>query len=273
MLFRSSGCDPSTSDGTYVRESGGNTQFIDGDTNNFIYKDGPTWFIYDQDAEQNTFYNDQNLNELYWNNENGVSFGSATNTTTNIYDVIATIEDRSASANNLLRDAGYLTLSTNIINGKPAFYFQGERFTGNDIVTAKTIYAVIKTDGSVPSAYAAILEATGGSLYSNVSPNWGSYFNSSFAVNDSLSTNSSYILGTISDDGETYEFRQNGATAKSDTDGNGFYTRSALYFGSDSSDTQAAKCYVAECVIYDRAITNSEAQQLETYLNNKYAIY
>ena len=33
------------------------------------------------------------------------------------------------------------------------------------------------------------------------------------------------------------------------------------------------KSLVAECVVYDQAITNSEAQQLETYLNNKYAVY
>ena len=34
-----------------------------------------------------------------------------------------------------------------------------------------------------------------------------------------------------------------------------------------------ARCYVAEIIIYNRAITETERQQVEAYLNAKYAVY
>lgn len=268
-----SGCDPSSSDGTYSRTDGGETAF-DETNGNQIYYDGGIWFLYDNDLGDITFYNPTDIeDENAWEVFNATEFGTATNTTTNYNNVVTEILDRSSNTNNLTKDYGFPLKDTNIINGKPAFYFYGGRLAGNDVDTAKTIYAVIKTQDPIPSAYAVIIESTGGGLYSNVGPNWGSYFGGSFYVNSALNSNSSYVLGSISSNGTNYEFRQNGSSVKTGTDGQGFISRSSLYFGSDSSNTQTSKCYVAEAVVYDKAITTSEAGQLESYLNSKYAIY
>jgi len=266
-----SGCDPDTSDGLYTRSGGGNETFYDGG-NSIFYEDG-AWKLYDESQDIITFINyNSALDEGDWVTNSGVSFGSATNNTQYDSDAIAEVLDRSP-AGNLLTNSINTYISNNIINGMPAFNFDGGRLTSNDIDTAKTLYAVIKTKANIPTPYAAIIETTGGGLYSNVSPNWGSYFGGSFSVDNELNTNSVYILGSISDDGNNYEFRQNGSTAKTDSDGQGFLTRSTLYFGNDGSGTQPANCYIAEAIVYDIAITTSEAQQLESYLNEKYAIY
>ena len=269
-----SGCDPSTSNGTYTRNLGGNTQLLDSNTGNFIYNEDGVWYIWDIDAESPTFANYSGLDSYGdWEVFSGSEFGTANNTDTTLNNVVTQIDDRSGNENNLIQSYENAFITNPVINSKPAILFNVARFEGTDIDTAKTLYAVIKTTANIPTPYAAIIESTGGSLYSNVSPYWGSYFNGSYYVDNSLSSNSSYILGSISDDGNNYEFRQNGSTAKTGSDGQGFYTRGTLYFGNDSSNTQAASCYIAEAVVYDRAITTSEAQQLEAYLNDKYAIY
>ena len=269
-----SGCDPYTSDGTYIREFGGNASLNDGSTGNNIYYEDGVWYLYDIVADSPTFANYSGL-ESYntWEVFSGSEFGTATNSSTTVNDVVTQIDDRSGNSNNLIQSYKNAFITNSVINSKPAILFEGPTFEGTDIVTGKTLYAVIKTTANIQTGYAVIIETTGGGIYSSVAPRWGSYFNNSYYVDNALSANSSYILGSISDDGNNYEFRQNGSTAKTGTDGQGFLSRSALYFGNDSSNGQPSNCYVAEGIVYDRAITTSEAGQLESYLNAKYAIY
>lgn len=268
-----SGCNPSSSNGTYTRTSGDNTPF-NAENSNQIYFEEDAWFLYDLDQDAATFANYSGLDEGTWEVFIGSSeFGTASNTTTN-YNYVSEVLDQSGNSNNLIYSYGVPDISLNILNFKPAFYFFGGRLEATDIVTAKTIYSVIKLGEVSPSGYMNILEATGGGLYTSINNSeWGSYFSDFIGSGEQLLTNSAYIISTISDDGETYKFRSNGSQIKTASDGNGFYTRSALYFGNDSSAGQPANCYVAEALVYDTAISDEDAGKLENYLNQKYAIY
>ena len=182
--------------------------------------------------------------------------------------------DQSSNGNNFSISSGTVTKDTNIIGSNPAILFNGGKLAGNDIVTAKTIYAVIKTLNYSASQYSAIFEATGGGLYSAIlGTEWGSYFNSEYSSFDSIATNTSTIIATISNDGETYEFRRDGETVTNETNGNGFYSRSVAYLGNDGTGGQSADVYLSEIIVYDRVLTILEIQQVEAYLNTKYAIY
>jgi hypothetical protein len=185
--------------------------------------------------------------------------------------------DQSSSGNNFSQDIDYLVfVEADTINGYDAVLFDGGRLNGDsDIVTAKTIYAVVRTFFNFQvEAFAAILECTGGSLYSAVSDNeWGSYFNAGWSAVDTLSPNTSSIIATISNDGETFEYRRDGQSIFNGTNGGGFYSRSASYLGNDGGGGQPANVYLSELIVYDRVPTSTEIQQIEAYLNAKYAIY
>lgn len=188
-------------------------------------------------------------------------------------------DDQSQNSNNLSVPSGGSspTFESSVINGKPGVLFDGLNYgilIGADIVTAKTIYAVIKTLESPPSSDNPIAEVTGGGLYSSIgNSGFGSYLNGYYGSGTGLSASSSYIIASLSDDGISVELRQNGQIARQDSDGNGFYSRSDLFIGNGSTYSTPAKCYICELVIYDNFISLLNRQGLEAYFNNKYAIY
>jgi len=190
--------------------------------------------------------------------------------------VVTEWTDQSSVGNDFSQDLDYLAyVEGDVINGYDAVLFEGGRLNGDsDIVTAKTIYAVVRTLGYQPEAYAAILECTGGSLYSAISDTqWGSYFNEGISSYDSLAVNTPAIIATLSDDGEIIEYRKNGASILSGSYGEGFYSRSASYLGCDGGGGQPANVYISEIIVYNNVPSPANIALLETYLNTKYAIY
>jgi hypothetical protein len=186
---------------------------------------------------------------------------------------VTTWADQSGNGNNFTPASGTVIKSNNIIGSNPAVLFEGGSLSGNDIVTAKTIYAVIKTLVAQAEQYAAILEVTGGSLYSAISgTQWGSYYGSESPSGQTIITETASIIATLSDDGINYELRRDGQQVVSGT-GSGFTSRSAAYLGNNSSAGQPANVYISEIVVYNRVITTEERQQVEQYLNSKYQIY
>jgi hypothetical protein len=184
--------------------------------------------------------------------------------------------DQSGVGNNFSQDLNYLAyVEADIINGYDGVLFEGGRLNGsNDIETGKTIYAVVRTLGYTPEAYGAILECTGGSLYSAIADTeWGSYFNAGVSSYDSLAINTPAIIATLSDDGEIIEYRKNGTSILSGSYGEGFYSRSASYLGNDSGGGQPANVYISEIIVYNNVPSPANIALLETYLNTKYAIY
>ena len=182
--------------------------------------------------------------------------------------------DQSANGNNFTPASGTAVKSNNIIGSNPAILFDGGSLSGNDIVTAKTIYAVIKTLTTSAEQYAAILEVTGGSLYSAIDgTQWGSYYGSGSSSGQTIPTETAAIIATLSDDGESYKLRRDGQEIVSSNEGNGFISRSTAYLGSDSTANQPANVFISEIIVYNRVPTGTEIQQIETYLNTKYAVY
>lgn len=183
--------------------------------------------------------------------------------------------DQSGNGNNFSQDLDYIAYrEEDIINGYDGVLFEGGRLNGDsDIVTAKTIYAVVRALGVQVSAYAVILECTGGSLYSAIDDvNWGSYFGGAYFPTNSLAPNTSAIIATLSDDGENYEFRRDGSSVLSGSDGGGFVSRSASYLGSDGSAGQPANVYISEIIVYDNVPSPANIALLEAYLLTKYDI-
>jgi hypothetical protein len=108
--------------------------------------------------------------------------------------------DQSSVGNNFSQDLDYIAYrEADVINGYDGVLFEGGRLNGDsDIVTGKTIYAVVKTLGNQPSQYAAILECTGGGFYSAIfNTEWGSYFNGGYSSLDSIDTNTPTIIEVL----------------------------------------------------------------------------
>ena len=190
-------------------------------------------------------------------------------------DEVTEWTDQSSAGNNFSQDLDYIAYREgDIINGYDGVLFEGGRLNGDsDIVTAKTIYAVVRTLGDQVEAYSAILECTGGGLYSAIdSTYWGSYFSGGYFPTNSLAPDTSAIIATLSDDGENYEFRRDGTSVLSDSDGGGFYSRSASYLGNDESGGQSANVYISEIIVYDNVPSPANIALLEAYLLTKYDI-
>jgi len=191
-------------------------------------------------------------------------------------DQVTQWTDQSSVGNNFLQDLDYIAYrEADIINGYDGVIFEGGRLNGgSDIVTGKTIYAVVRTLGVQVESFAVILECTGGSLYSAIDDYyWGSYFDGAYFPTNSLATNTSTIIATLSDDGENYEFRRDGSSVLSDSNGGGFYSRSASYLGNNSTGEQPANVYILEIIVYNNVPSPANIALLEGYLNNKYEIY
>ena len=183
--------------------------------------------------------------------------------------------DQSGNGNDVA-STGYSDpiLYPNYINNKPALFFDtNTRMQGSD-VTGKTIYAVI-VPYSIISSDSALVECTGGGLYSCLADTnqWGSYYNSYNPSGNSLTENTPAIIATLSSDGNSYVFRRDGQQVYGSDDGLGFLSRSQLSIGNDGSLSQPCNSYIAEIIIYNRVLNSQEIQQVENYLNTKYAIY
>lgn len=266
-----SGAGTASSDGTYTRSAGGINSFSDNITGNSIYWDGSNWIISDQTAMLDT-YNSSNLTT--WTLGGGSAPAPTGSTSSTSISEVTAWTDQSGQGNNLSVTATSPTIESNIINGLPAIKFNGGRLDGIDIVTAKTIYAVLKTFDTQPFQYSVIVECTGGGLYSAISGNdWGSYFGTEISASDTISANTPTMIASLSDNGIDYALRRDGSEFFASNNGQGFTSRSALYIGNDGSSGQPANVYVSEIIIYNNVISAEDITNLETYLNNKYAFY
>lgn len=180
--------------------------------------------------------------------------------------------DQSGNGNNAVPVNNPIYVSS-LINSKPSIDF----FTNTayfDLVSnidpIKTIFCVYKTNTS-PQNYQAIVEANIG-LYSAIaSDQFGTYLGEEIGYS-SLTANTSYILMVESDDGINSNGYVNG-TAYSDSSGGGFVSRGYVQIGAGQNGTQPCNGYISEVIIYNRVLTTPERQQVEAYLNTKYAIY
>lgn len=214
--------------------------------------------------------------------------------------------DQSGNGNNATPfDTGYNPLFvSNSVNGLPTIRFSdsatsllvtpsflavGHNTPISIIAVAKAVASEVAGGGSaqrwlLPSGASGsfIIGFTFG-VYGNTSPNFSALIGENFV--GEAESQSSEIIGTetaivsLANTGTTVNFHKNGTSvgsldpsAYSITDASDGAWGIGAQLVNGSVDLPS-KFNLAELVIYNRAITTQERQQVEAYLNTKYAIY
>jgi len=210
--------------------------------------------------------------------------------------------DQSGNGNYAIPRAGTPQLQSNVINGKPTIHFNGasslitNSFFAHNWDTPITIIAVSKASASTvrgeqPTAryisgvtniggYEAGLSYGGyGTEYPNFSSSYGvSYAGSSDIESSPMGENEKRIASTINNGTEISFFLDGNLVGVADPEdwSSGSNSTGAFVIGSnavlDAVDNFFCVCDIAEIVIYNRALTTLERQQVEAYLMDKYAI-
>jgi hypothetical protein len=217
-------------------------------------------------------------------------------------DVIAWA-DQSGNENNATARTGNPTFVSSVINGKPILRFDGTAnlitndFFAHNYDTPITIIAVSKASastvrGAQPTArYIAGVTNNGGyeyglsyGAYETENPNFSNSYGISYVggadiESSAMGENEKRIASTINS-GSQISFFLDGTlvgTADPADQSGGNNSTGAFSIGSDvvlnEIDNFFCTCDIAEIIIYNRAITTPERQQVEAYLNQKYAIY
>lgn len=277
-----SGCTPSSSNGTYTRTSGGNTS-LTGEGDNYIGFEDGVWNLYDAN-EGVTFGNyDYGLNAGSWEVFGGISFGTAVNTTTS-FDGVTLWEDQSGQGLDAVEgDAPALNL--NGINSKPTIEFSGKNWLqipanniGNDgnisifIVIDYTSGPIIlnKGDGATFEATQwEITTANGGGFVKNDD---GTY--SWVVVPFSISGLYLISMVTTNDDTELFLNNVSQGTSGSASPINPLTQNIGIGAGGESGNTYGSfDAKIPEILIYNSALSSSDRQMVQNYLNQKYAVY
>ena len=300
------GAGTTTSNGTYIRTAGDTTFFTSGSANaiNFEEMDGGNYvfFVYDDDIQDTTYSllisNTQILSINLSNGSAPVPSASITLSSGTRLQVTGWA-DQSGNSHNAVNENGDTPpiLVSNAVNGKPAIEFNNLATSGLSFmrITApalnlksSTAFFVVKQDEQINFArFFSFLSATGEDydsndglavLYNNTSDPRQFQITSSFIdaiENNSVYENFGIASYTISSDGTINPFFNSvSGTSGQNTDmasSNGadalIGQGSQLVSGSDFDGK------IAEIVIYNRVLTTGERQQVESYLNSKYAIY
>jgi len=206
--------------------------------------------------------------------------GSITTSTANS-DYVTEWADQSGNSIVLTPDnQNAPTFVSSFLNGKPAIEFIVGSNTGLSNtsfgLTGFTFFSVTKqkstNTGRIFSSYFGnVLIGT-----------WGNYSNRFYGGGDNgwlaegEQTSTDFLITTaFSDPNTTFDFSQNGVSQSSGASNstvilNGISVGGGIWNGGNE---EASDSYVCEIVIYNRTLTLTERQQVETYLNQKYAIY
>jgi hypothetical protein len=305
-----SGAGTTTSNGTYTRASGGETTFNGPNGNQliFVYYEGVNlkFSLFDASYDATTYQfliNYVTINAI--DIQDGESPApTATTSLSNTGNFIVTAwADQSGNGNNATARTGNATLVSSVINGKPVLRFDGtanlitNNFFVNNYNTPITIIAVSKASASTvrgeqPTArYIAGVTYIGGyefglsyggygTEFPNFSNSYGiSYVGGADIESSPMGENEKRIASTINNGTEISFFLDGNlvGTANPASQSAGNNSTGAFAIGSDATlnaaDNFFCVCDIAEIIIYNRAITTQERQQVEAYLNTKYAIY
>jgi hypothetical protein len=305
-----SGAGTTTSNGTYTRASGGTTSFS-GPNGNILGLDiidsGTLYFqIQDADFGDTTYTVGITYDQITYI---GVAAGAApaptaTTTLTPTGNTIVTAwADQSGNGNNATARTENATLVSSVINGKPILRFDGaanlitNNFFAHNYNTPITIIAVSKASGSTvfsgnPTARYIMGVANNGGYdagltygaYGTETPNFSVGFGIAYVegqdIESSAMGENQVGLSSSINSGTLISAFLNGnavGTADPADQSGGGNSTGEFSIGSevtlDEVDNFFCTCDIAEIIIYNRAITTPERQQVEAYLNAKYAIY
>jgi len=212
--------------------------------------------------------------------------------------------DQSGNGNNASVNNGAPLFENNVINNNPAIFFDGastlitEEFLPIIKTTPITMFAVIKANrdsvrqNGDDARWLMNVTDNGDYIFGfNFGPYGGSPITASLMAGDSYDFEDviqdsqqfgkpEVALCCGTNNGTTITFYKNGsskgilATSPYSSSSNyGSFGIGAQITPNEGNPIIQAVCYVAEVIIYNRSITTSERQQVESYLNTKYAIY
>ena len=249
--------------------------------------DGNFWFT-DGDLYRN--YNDLAVNG--WdiqegeepvptavNSSSARNVGSPTSTTTTIPNPVQTWADQSGSSRVLYNNSG--TPFSVVISGKNFINFPAN----TDLYSDNTIWPDSQMIGTIFCVARFASSSAGDTAYlfrhegveGLLSFNRGLSNTNAFSIttdgvdvvgsSTNANNNTNYLLGATFSESLVATLYLNGAPTGSGgiTNNNGLY---AIYIGGGLEPSN-----IAEMVVYNRVLTTEERQQVEAYLNTKYAIY
>jgi len=172
------------------------------------------------------------------------------------------------------------TFVSSFLNGNPAIEFIVGSNTGLSNtsfgLTGFTFFSVTKQK---PTNTGRIFSSYFGNVLIGT---WGNYSNRFYGgggngwLAEGTQTSTDFLITTaFSAADTTFDFFQNGVSQSSGTSNstvllNGISVGGGIWNGGNE---EASDSYVCEIIIYNRTLTASERQQVEGYLNQKYAIY
>jgi hypothetical protein len=203
--------------------------------------------------------------------------------------------DQSGNGNNAIGSGTLPTLQSNAINGYPAIRLNNtgsntSRFTVSNNFNLKnsSVFIVVK-QLNLGNPFARMLSFLGSNddynsndglafLFNNIVPQLQVESNSNNAVIENLVANNVFALASykIDNSGNISVF-YNGASEGTGQNANMTSQNSggAIYIGLGSQNVTAAGLYgdIAEVILYNSNLSTPQRQQVEAYLNAKYAIY
>jgi hypothetical protein len=202
--------------------------------------------------------------------------------------------DQSGNGNNAVGSDTLPTLQSNAINGYPAIRFNNieetSKFTISNNFNLKnsSVFVVVK-QLNLDNAFARTLSFPGSNndydsddglafVFNNTVPQLQVESNSNNAVIENLVANNVFasVSYKIDNSGNISVF-YNGASEGTAQNANMTSQNSggSLYIGQTSRDITAEGLYgdIAEVIVYNSNLTTPQRQQVEGYLNTKYAIY
>jgi hypothetical protein len=276
-----SGAGSTTSNGTYTRTSGGYTTFTKSGGNYIAYgynstADGDVWYISDATLDNvSTYYAGDEGTISGWQIDQGSANAPSSTTSNTTPTVVTNWADQSGNGNNAAA-TDTPTLST--VSGKTFVDFAGGYFTGNELITSPytTIMCVARFSSTrdIEIMFQQYSDGDNLALYRgfDLDKGYRIYNGENLSSNSLTNDNETYLFGvTVNNDTGTFYLN-------STADGNGYCGEitpaGAYYLGFwQGGGLPTIELQMAEIVVYNRVLTTPERQQVEAYLNTKYAIY
>ena len=198
-------------------------------------------------------------------------------------DPVGGWRDRSPNGNNLVQatSGNRPALATGFVNSRPAV-----SFAGGVVCIGQSPKIILGTTWSVFLAYRPGQLAVGGNVilgsnsptnnyvldHDNAFMNTYDGTNATQSDADGMSLNTWYVLGCRRN-GNTVRFYKNGAALGADKTLSGSVSQGFNNVSGFASNANPITGYLAEIVVYNRAVIDSEATNVMSYLNSRYAIY
>jgi hypothetical protein len=285
------GAGSTTSNGTYTRTTGWTTTFYKTGGNYISYgynatAESDVWAIYDATLGYTTYYAGDEGTISAWVIDGGAANAPSSTSSNTTPTVVTTWADQSGSGNNFSGTGAQY--SANSLNGKPVLYFNGvdsyltspstllNNFSAITIIAVWKIVAGQSNKGIFGTAdYSDIEIVANPNLEVRIrNGNYEDTF-----ITTGFTNLGSYTLSYLdaqNQDGLAYK---NGSLV-SGTNGSGVEMPLGTGISYDlgryaypNFSTLYSEMYLAEFIIYNKRLNSTERQQVQTYLNTKYAIY